>query len=388
MALIYQGGSQRPDWTQEQLTPYVTHKFVDGHTDWFFDTFLFYDFTDAWKVAFGYGYGTRYATKTDWEWLLNRVFEKGKSLDALDKCIEYYKGVLGEPNFRHKLVLGIVSPITGQTDWGSLDGKALDFNNQSDQVTAAKWYIDQLMSRFKENNYKNFDLIGFYWLEEDTAKCGSLPKPVSEYVHSLDKRFYWIPYWGAKGYDQWKELGFDIAFQQPNHFFNKDVIDSRLVSACKVAKQKGMGLEMEFDGKVLYENEDSYYSRLTSYINAFEQQGVFDNSPIAYYSGTRAILDMYLSPVVENTAILDRIANHIVQRHEWRATGINDVKENGPKAKAVGGIGEILIDGEYKDVQVYSINGTLISRGEKHLSCPAGLYIVRMDGNSQKVIVK
>ena len=48
MALIYQGGTHRPDWTEDELRPYVVHTFADGHTDWFFDSFLFFEFTDNW----------------------------------------------------------------------------------------------------------------------------------------------------------------------------------------------------------------------------------------------------------------------------------------------------------------------------------------------------
>lgn len=123
MALIYQGGTHRPEWTEDDLRPYVTHTFADGRTDWFFDSFLFFEFTDNWQIAFGYKYGTRNARKSDWEWLLNRIFEKEKSLDALNSCIEHYKTIIGEPSFKHKIVLGVVSPITDQTDWGSLDGE-------------------------------------------------------------------------------------------------------------------------------------------------------------------------------------------------------------------------------------------------------------------------
>lgn len=387
MALIYQGGTQRPDWTASQLVPYVTHKFADGHTDWFFDSFLFLEFTDNWQVAFGYKYGSRNATKTDWEWLLNRIFEKDKSLSALNACIEHYKKVLGAPSFRHKIVLGIASPITGQTDWGALDGDSLDFNVQADQVKAAKWYIDELVSRFKAAGLDNLDLVGFYWLEETTAKCGDLPKYVGDYVHSIGKRFYWIPYWKAPGFEQWKELNFDVAFIQPNHFFHKDVLDNRLDDACRLAKQMNMSLEMEFDGKVLYENTDSYYTRLETYINAFEKYGVFDRAPIAYYSGTRAILDMYYSSAIENTLILDRIASHIVQRHNV-AAGIVAPVASVPDVIVAGGNGEIYITGEARNIRVYNLSGRLISLAEKLVRCAPGIYIVDADGVRKKVIVR
>lgn len=387
MALIYQGSNHRPEWTEDELRPYVVHTFADGHTEWFFDSFLFLEFTDSRQIAFGPGYGTRNAQRSDWEWLLNRIFEKGKSLDALNTCIEHYKTVIGEPQFKHRIVLGVVSPITGQTDWGSLNGKALDFTNRDDQITAAKWYIDQLMERFAEGSYNNLELTGFYWIEESTARCGDLPKDISEYIHQQDKRFYWIPYWNAQGYNLWKKLGFDTAFLQPNHFFNKEVADSRLDQACNTAKKFGMALEMEFDSNVLYEKEDSYYSRLESYIDAFENNGVFEASSIAYYSGTKGILDMYRSGSIENTLILDRIANHILNRRS-RGVGIETPVPTKADIIVAGGIGEVYISGNPESIQIYTANGILVSENSKRFQCPSGIYIVIVDGETRKVAVR
>lgn len=387
IALIYQGGTQRPDWTEEELRPYVVHTFADGRTEWFFDSFLFFEFTDNWQIAFGYNYGARNARKSDWEWLLNRVFEKGKSLDALNSCVERYKATIGEPLFKHKVVLGVASPITGQTDWGSLDGEDLNFTYRADQIKAAKWYIDQLVKRFVEGNYKNLELAGFYWIEESTVKCGDLPKDVSEYIHQLNKRFYWIPYWNAEGYNLWRKLGFDTAFLQPNYFFNKEIPEERLTQACHTANKFNMGLEMEFDSRVLYENEDSYYNRLESYINAFEENGVFEQSVIAYYSGTKGILDMYRSNVIENTLILDRIANQVLKRRE-HTVGNETVSKPKTDVIVIGGIGELYVSGSVQSIQVFSITGRLISKNVRQIRCAPGLYLVRVDGESRKVIVR
>ena len=88
------------------------------------------------------------------------------------------------------------------------------------------------MTRFKKAKYKNLELAGFYWVDEDIATCKDLPKYVSQYIRSKKKEFVWIPYWKAKGYEQWKDLGFDIAYQQPNHFFTKDIPDwTKLVNS-------------------------------------------------------------------------------------------------------------------------------------------------------------
>lgn len=386
MALIYQGGTHRPEWTEDDLRPYVTHTFADGRTDWFFDSFLFFEFTDNWQIAFGYKYGTRNARKSDWEWLLNRIFEKEKSLDALNSCIEHYKTIIGEPSFKHKIVLGVVSPITDQTDWGSLDGETLNFTSRNDQIKAAKWYIDQLVKRFSEGAYNNLELVGFYWLEESTAKCGDLPKYISEYIHQLGKRFYWIPYWNAPGLYEWKELGFDIAFLQPNHFFNTSVIDARLRDACNLAKQFDMGLEMEFDANVLYEKEDSYYTRLETYIDAFDKYGVFEQSAIAYYSGTKAILDMYNSEYIENTLILDKIANHILERRKRHTD--NETINTTKNITVIGGFGELYVSGAVKSIKVFTLNGIAVSDNTRRVKCSPGIYMVVTDGKAQKVIVR
>ena len=47
-------------------------------------------------------------------------------------------------------------------------------------------------------------------------------------------------------------------------------------------------------------------------------------------------------------------------------------------------VGEIIIEGEYENVAVYSVSGQKYST----LKVPAGVYVVNIDGNSTKVLVK
>ena len=58
--------------------------------------------------------------------------------------------------------------------------------------------------------------------------------------------------------------------------------------------------------------------------------------------------------------------------------------EIGSNVTVLGGYGEIVILGEYDNCQVYNIAGQAINS----LSVPAGLYIVKVDGTSHKVLVK
>ena len=316
LALIYQGGINRMDWTEEQFRPYVMHQFQDGRKEWLFDGFLFLEFSDGKGRRYAQGYG-KDARKQEWEWLLQRLFEEGKSLSALDACIETVKKEIGEPEFRHRVVIGLPAAMFRQRDWGELNGKTLCFLYREDQVAATRWYVDRVLESFRNANYKNLDLAGFYWVDEDIAYNGDLSLSVSEYIHSKNLLFYWIPYWKAVGYDKWRELGFDMAYLQPNHFFEENIPDSRLEEACKESEKNGMAIEMEFDSRALSDYEPvSFRSRMKSYINVFKDNGVFSDLPIAYYSGSRAIYEMYKSEDERDKEIMDELCELIVERHK------------------------------------------------------------------------
>ena len=57
--------------------------------------------------------------------------------------------------------------------------------------------------------------------------------------------------------------------------------------------------------------------------------------------------------------------------------------------KAIGGNGEIVIVGEASNVEVYNIAGALVEEGNlTNIPCATGIYVVKVDGKAQKVIVK
>ena len=148
MVLIYQGGAHRMDWTADQFLPYVVHQNADGNKNWLFDGFLFLEFKDGKGRCYASRYEKLPARKQEWIWLMDRVFEKGKSLYALNECIQSQVKEIGTPSFRHKVVIGLPEPIPDQKDWGTLDGQSLDFSNDADKLKACRWYIDELTKRF------------------------------------------------------------------------------------------------------------------------------------------------------------------------------------------------------------------------------------------------
>lgn len=313
LCLIYQGGAHRIDWTEEHFEPYVTHQFAgDTAKHWLFDGFLFLEFKDGKGRQYSPGYDKQNARKTEWEWYLDRLFEKDKSLDALDKTIEKNKALLGDPGFRHKVVLTILVPIDGQKDWGEVAGEALDFSKDEDKVKATEWFIDQLVDRFNAQGYKNLDLDGFYWVAEGGTES-NLPPFVAPYVHKKGYKFVWIPYWNSPGAADWKKAGFDIAYQQPNHFFQTEIPDERLDEAVAFGLANNMGMEFEFDSRIL-SDPDNFASRMNAYIDAYERGGVFDKAALAYYEGGHGFYDVMKDPKPAAKAAVDRLARHIVDR--------------------------------------------------------------------------
>ncbi|MDR1718887.1 MAG: DUF4855 domain-containing protein [Dysgonamonadaceae bacterium] len=315
MVLIYQGGSHRVDWTPTEMLPYVIYTNEQNKKDWFFDGFLFLEFYDGQSYNFCPGSpGTLNARKQEWTWLANRHFEDGKAIKALNSCITEGIKELGAPSFKHRVVIGLPEPILNQKDWGELNGVALDFSKQEDRIAALKWYIDDLIDRFEKSNLQHLELAGFYWVNEQISETKAITLATSDYIHEKGKQFYWIPYYLATGYTQWKEFGFDIAYLQPNYFFDTNIGDERVDRACDMAYTHNMGLEMEFDNRALASNGDAYRNRLIHYLNTFKTREVSKNASIAYYEGGRGIDWFTRSKDAKDKEILELLYAAIKER--------------------------------------------------------------------------
>ncbi len=328
MILMYYGGKNRKNWTKEQLKSIVTHKYADGHTDWFFPSFLYLEFRHD-QALFGNEQpgGSTDAKKEDWEWLINRLFEKNQGLDALDKCIEECKATLGAPPFRHKVVLVIPSPRNNQQDWGRVGTKRLDFRKSGDKVKAVQWYVDKILEIFNQQNYSNISLDGLYWVDETSSHCADILGEVGKYVRKKGTKFYWIPFSTARGRFDWKHFNVDRCYLQTGYFWRETLTESGLRDLCRQAKRYGMGLEFEMNRKLSKEH-NKYFPRLRTLMNVFEEEGVFDNCALAYYFDNSAILDVSNSKNKEVIQFLDRLAHHISKRNLKNSVVTTSTPEN------------------------------------------------------------
>lgn len=340
IVMIYYGGPKRAQWTTEDLRPYVVHEFLDGHKAWLFQGFQFMEFSINDKLLIHSNKSDAvYSTKNDWQTLIDKAFEHGKVFDALDKTIEDAKKELGEPPFRHKVIFGIPAPIKDQTDWGNVGSKRITFNNNDGKFLAIKWFIDTFLKEFKKHSYKNIDLEGFYWVEEDLHNTRStFLASVSSYIHSLNYKIYWMPYLSANGSTSWTNAGFDYCYIQPGYCNNNKRDFSRLERVCDWAKKRGMGIVMELDGH-LFADPDFYVDKANKCIDKFEKDGIYVNAGMAYYEGGYLIRDIHRGKHLKYKPsqrqlrsikiLMDRMAEHIVERYTRNAENYTPTSSGG-----------------------------------------------------------
>lgn len=430
LALIYIGSQHRPHWGKEQFEPYVMHTYADGKKSWMFDGFLMIEFT-AWNkngipVNFGES-NAQGAQKEDWEWLLDRQLgiSTGEGCKALDELIGELIPTLGVPGHKHKVVLTMPSAITSLgAAWGSINGRQLNLTNAADRQRAHEWFIDLLLKKWKECNFKNIELDGVYWVKEAfDDQYVSTVKAANKYVHAKGLKVYWIPYLTAWGRERWREADIDVAYIQPNYYFKEEYPRDRLDKAInEVWNDLFSGIEMEFEGynyswsvgmldaqkystdnNGLYSEHPNFYQRLVDYIDDFEQEQIFECFPIAYYSGFQAVYDFCKSGHPKDAEIMHRLAKLINKRHVFTgfdkepSAGIYDITI-GDQTIAYPVEGGIYIAyRQASNVDIYTIDGKQIYCGSNTgaspdaegfiLPCAKGIYVVRVGDKSVKVAV-
>ncbi len=311
IALIYQGGTHRLAWTEDQFGPYVSHTNHAGAERWLFDGFLFIEFANGKDREYASGYRKQPARKEEWQWLIDRNFASDAAIPALDARLGAVSKRLGAPARPRKVILTMPEPIAGQTDWGMIGERALDFTLAADRIAACRWQVEAALAKWRAQAPAHLELAGFYWVAEQSGKAREILPSVARIIHEAGLRFFWIPYWRAGGAGDWAALGFDAAYQQPNHFFHPEVEDARLNQACAFARAHGMGLELELDARV---RQDLFRPRIDAYLRVFSEEGVRDRAAMAYYEGGGILLSLARSNEPGQRAIYEEIAEWVSGR--------------------------------------------------------------------------
>ncbi|MDD2216444.1 MAG: DUF4855 domain-containing protein [Eubacteriales bacterium] len=314
MVLLYQGGAARLPYTKDQIAPYI-YKYNDkGGVDWLFDGFLFLEF----KTFDGYSFIQEFfsrephrARKNEWEKHLDKVFEEGKAVSALNEVLNDLNNSGFKPKRKRKVILSLPEPMSGQKDWGRLNDRKMDFSVDEDRLLALRWYIDEIITRFSNKKYKHIELAGFYWTKESDDLSERLVPPISQYVNNKGYILNWIPNWGPHRGKHWKKRGFNAAYIQPNTFFSTGN-SKNLPRVCTYASIHQMGLEVEFDHNL---SKASYQQKLHDYFDNFEKYKVLEKSAIAYYEGGRQFLTQLVhGDTPELKMLYKRLTDIIIER--------------------------------------------------------------------------
>lgn len=317
LMLIYQGGFQRPQWTVTRFAPYVTYRDADGaHEQWLYDGFLIIEFQDGRGHTYEQYSNLKHAQKEQWITLLQRNFAPNDGVPNLEKTVEAAITRIGKPLRRRQVFLTLPVPEPGQTNWGDVDGRALDFHKKEDRLAACEWYMDTAIKMWQNLAPKELDLAGFYWVAEQYPGTNDFFPDIAQQVHSRGMQFDWIPSFHInRPIGEWKSFGFDEAYLQPNYFFHPELSPSRLQLACDFARDHGMGLEIEFDPRMVTQPA-IYEQRLHDYLDAFTRNGVQDGAAMAWYEGGGALFRLAVSDNSKMRDDYDEVGQFVLKRQQ------------------------------------------------------------------------
>ena len=326
-------------WSEERFQPHVS--FVDdGKEKWLFEAFLccegvetsrnmtFCITPDKWHTS---------ADRECWEYILDYWLAPGGAVSVLDATIAATAQRIGEPPVKRKLIMFAPDPIkyqvfsdesTSTTYWGKIGNTTMNFADVKDRARAYIWYMDRARKMFNSLNPKHLELAGFYIISEELVATPSgwnyankqwdiILEAASEHLKACNEGLFWIPYYMAPGIDIWQKLGIDVAYMQPNHYWD-DAGAKPLDNAFSTIKRLGMGLELEFEysmveevmsepgktgpdaqGNPTYTLSDvpMLRDRLRDYLTWSKKYDIYGKRGLALYSGTDALHQLASSKV-------------------------------------------------------------------------------------------
>ncbi len=304
--LLFSGANGKPGtWTPGDFEPMLGYMDVNGSIRGrMFDAMLFLPFP-----------GTT-GNKKEWGAYMDNLFVPGEQLSALNDAAAAVNATL-HTQVKEKVILTLPYPDPQQKDFGALEegGRSLSFAEDksdgekalSDRFQALQWYYNQLSARWKAAGYQNLELSGIYWYNEtiDARTSGEkeLIQNVARMVRKDGLKFFWIPYFGGRGYEDWRSYGFSHVILQPNYYATDNPPEDRLANAVDQAGKYSLGIELECDDKITYSRY--YYDLFYRQLNKGYELGLDGDVTNAYYAGAKTFLQIRSSNVPQIRGIYD-----------------------------------------------------------------------------------
>ncbi len=298
--LLYSNGLEETpiSWNQDELTKLVGYVDSSGQIkDTMFDAMLFLPIQGA------------MTNRMNWYNYLEDLFKPDRQLAALDQAVGVVNQALGLTR-QYPVILTLPYPNSEITNFEASDGeKTLTSFSANEQVTAeqaynnrlqaVKAYYKKMLLFWQEAAYANLKLDGIYWYAEevDTSvnRESELVRSVAKMVRTDGYDFYWIPYYGAAGYDCWQNYGFTCVILQPNYFSATKPGEGRMEAAAALSRANSMGIEIELDDKITYNRY--YYDLFYKQLDLGHKLGLDKQVTNAYYASSRTLANILNSRV-------------------------------------------------------------------------------------------
>jgi hypothetical protein len=232
---------------------------------------------------------------SDWQYLIDNTFGTDINLDALEMATEELKQALKLPDdHKTKVYLSVPHPKISDIDFGDYDGdgKINKITSLEDCVSVYTWYVDEVLRRYNEKNYKNLELKGFFWsneslLAEYYEMEPELAKLCVAELHKRNMQCIFIPYYQATGIEKAQEIGFDATIMQANLSFNEPLQENpqKMMEDFKYTAEKyHTGIQMEMHDSFT-SKYDKYAPLYRQYLISSANNGMMKDAIHAYYQG-------------------------------------------------------------------------------------------------------
>lgn len=329
MQLVYAGAPHdtptdtQGRWTVSDFLPMIAQEVQSGNPKgWLFDSTLFLPYTT-------------FKTGSSWSAWVNELFTPNISLSALDQAVGQLKQQLNNPNFQEKVVIAIPTVPT-TSSFGAIDssGQNIDTNPAdvgwstaaANKLQVIHWFMQQIESQWNTANFANLQLVGFYWNNESVNAADPTDPQViqatADAVHRDHLNFYWIPYYGANGIENWRQLGFDDVMIQPNVSFNWSINPQlRLQSTAVQAQYYHTGLEIEahwFVTSATKSTATTAQNKYNDYFTAGNAYGFEGNVEKSYYLNSKTLVTAFQSTNPFYHQVYDNTVTFV--NGQWTAT--------------------------------------------------------------------
>jgi hypothetical protein len=246
------------------------------------------------------------ATGADWRAYADTLLAAAGPIARLDSALDGVAQTLGSRAEPYRVAVMIPYPAV-TLDTLRYDRRLYQLWDASDAAALTTAYVSHIAELFTRRAFGHVVLDGCYWLHESIeGREAAVVAAVAASVHRAGLRLLWIPFYQAPGAAAWRRHGFDEAWLQPNYFFNLTLPPLRIDSAFALARALGMGVELEFDQRLL--SDPRYADRLLPYLERLGAAPDLWQRSLAIYEGGGALVRLSKSPDPRQRALYRGLA--------------------------------------------------------------------------------